>query len=254
MRLAFHHHLAALLTTVERTTINTTVPYIPPAPVWDLDQYIVDLVNNTCRLLYSANYTALRTNGTCEPPQRRLNLLQELGRLLKDAQSRFEHDSAVPPPRDIPLILAASTLPSLVSAMPSVLVSPHKWIMRNWILYHMCRVRILDVLIQHSSHAAGSAQAEGIPTGGKASQTLLSLLSGVNTSSSFLLKCTPFLLGIVTAAGTVSNCLLNDTGLLIAQYPLWMVLDSANTGLHLRDAARRFLEYIDRERNIMTTF
>lgn len=210
-----------------------------------LDQHTMNFVNRACGLLYLANNKEMKAKEPETPVQRPSNMAYALGKLLEDAQSWFDDNPAITVPHEVNIV---STQPQMKQAMPNlptVLVSPQKWIIRNWILYHMGRIRILDELIDNWSHIAACSQF------GK--RSTLSWVHDVNTSAAFLLKCIPFLMGLVDINGVLSSSPLNDTGLLIAQYPLWMVLDCGNTYSDLKYTATQSLEYIDQRRNITVT-
>lgn len=201
----------------------------------EFDRIIAHFVNETCELLYCHSRTT--TSGVPEQ-----SCPESLSGLLQRTETELDDQSTIPRLYELSVDLAKH-YPFCTT--PKVFVTNTVWVARDWILFHMARLRILDVL----SDLSIQVQKDGRPCEG----IQCSYLSGLSESCEFLLGTVPWVVGAITDDGNVANDRLCDTGLLIAQYPLWLVRDCTNAPRDAIEAAISTLEYIDRQRCILRT-
>ncbi|TKA77652.1 hypothetical protein B0A55_04618 [Friedmanniomyces simplex] len=177
-----------------------------------------------------------------EAAQRRLTTIEEataaqavrhsanvLYELLRELEDWLEHCGTLVLPEltRVPLYIPGTVewpLPRSATTT-TILTCEHIWVARAWTLIHMCYVRISDALLGSGTHdtvvhgidgACGTIAGEG--------DRVPQLHARLNTSSRLLLDLAPFLMGLTDEFGCARTTpVLQDTGLLIVQYPLWTI-------------------------------
>lgn len=130
------------------------------------------------------------------------------------------------------------------SSKSAVLVADRLWVARNWILSHMCRMKVLDALLNIFG------PVEDAPFLGDTKDYLLELAE----SSSILLDALPFTMGLVDRECHVRDQLqLHDLGVMVAHYPLWTILQCDNCPPEDRTVAAGIMRYIDEQRSIVSS-
>lgn len=130
------------------------------------------------------------------------------------------------------------------SSGSAVLVADRLWVARNWILFHMCRMKVLDALLNISG------PVKDAPFIGDTRDYLLELAE----SSSFLLDALPFTMGLVDREGHVRDqLLLHDLGVMVAHYPLWTILLCDKCPPNDKTVAAAMMRYIDEQRSIVSS-
>ncbi|KAK0305658.1 hypothetical protein LTR29_008448 [Friedmanniomyces endolithicus] len=139
----------------------------------------------------------------------------------------------------------------------TILICTQNWMARAWTLIHMCYVRISETLLglqlpDEAVHPNDDHDGGGMVVGPGA--TKLRLRARLDTSSRFLLDLTPFLMGLTDESGSASMTptpVLQDSGLLIVQYPLWMILQARFVTPAAKTEAAMLLGFIDEQRRVV---
>jgi len=197
-----------------------------------------------------------REAGALEPPETDvlLTLLRGMEDWLKDCSA-----TTLPRLTRVPLQIPSTLkwpLPRTAMAA-TILICTQNWMARAWTLIHMCYVRISETLLglqlpDEAVHPNDDHDGGGMVVGPGA--TKLRLRARLDTSSRFLLDLTPFLMGLTDESGSASMTptpVLQDSGLLIVQYPLWMILQARFVTPAAKTEAAMLLGFIDEQRRVV---
>lgn len=215
-----------------------------------LDRCVATFVSEACDGMYSLKGMLDRV---IEEQATAADLIQhssELYRLLQETAYTLEHDTSLPNMREIavPLPLHPYWPDSFVRSR--ILVSERFWIARDWILFHMCRIKILDLLLDVEDHCLrhyAAVSSWTLPHWALDKQLALSRL---NESCQILLDIMPFLMGLTNNHGQKTHAHFRDTGLLIAHYPLWTIKQSKNVWYETRQDVEVLLRFFETYRSI----
>ncbi|KAK0773044.1 hypothetical protein LTR91_023157 [Friedmanniomyces endolithicus] len=197
-----------------------------------------------------------RDAGTSDPPE--AGVLLTLLRGMEDWLEKC-NTTTLPRPTRVPLhIPSALKWPLPRTAMATtILIYSQDWMARAWTLIHMCYVRISETLLglqppDEAVHRNDEHDGGGMVVGPGA--TKLRLRARLDTSSRLLLDLTPFLMGLTDENGSASMTptpVLQDSGLLIVQYPLWMLLQARFVAPAAKTEAAVLLSFIDEQRRVV---
>ncbi|EMC94884.1 hypothetical protein BAUCODRAFT_565716 [Baudoinia panamericana UAMH 10762] len=152
--------------------------------------------------------------------------------LLEETEAWLSEEPTVPRPDRVQLQPHGILPWPFFSAKGAVRVHTNAWVIRDWVIYHMCRIRILEAVV-----AADLGDT-------------LTHLARIHESCSFLLETVPILVGALKEDSIVYEFRINDIGIMVAQYPLWLIRDSRNAPDDARQAAAQMLAHIAAQRGI----
>ena len=171
--------------------------------------------------------------------------------LAHETGVRLDHCNTLPRLRRVALSRHPTTEWPASATRTTVLVSDSIWATRIWITYHMCHLTIMDRLLQSQGHGMSpDCHEDGLDATTSGLHTP-SLLSALNASIDYLLDVVPFLTGLIDIYGKPGVGQPNDTGLLIAQYPLWTIEHSLSAKQNAKHEASQLQRFIVRQRRLL---
>ena len=206
-----------------------------------LSVHVAKFVADACDIMHVVKVHQKNLAKGLANPQPLAELSHKLFKLLSETQLWFEQDST-PRPRSVALHSQQDVYWSLPTARATILVSDHTWVARDWVLFHMCCIKISDILLDISMDYLRQTIDEDIQ----------SHLATLIASSRFLLDMMPFVMGIANENGAISAPVLCDIGLLIAHYPLLVLTRSKHLPSDAKLEASTLLTFIEAQRNIVT--
>ncbi|KAK3670071.1 hypothetical protein LTR78_010011 [Recurvomyces mirabilis] len=208
-----------------------------------LDRRVAKLVNESCDLLYMLKGGLYDSAVARASDEGQAMAMRRLCSVLVDTQRWLDSDKHVSRLWRVEGHGLEDQASPLVSARPSILVSGQIWVIRDWILYHMSRIKIFEAIIDKSRTGWSDVASRHFSN----TQTCLEeICSGCN----FLLDTMPFLIGSVDVHGAATGLPLNDTGLLIAHYPLWLIEGCKYASPDSLHSAKALLGYIQAQRSL----
>jgi hypothetical protein len=210
-----------------------------------MDLQIAAFVNDACDLL--DQLAAAEHDISLNRPSECHSTAKRLRGLLADVDSWLDCVPSASRLSESATHLVQHELLQLGVKQRRLLTSGRNWITRDWVLYHMCRVKVLSALSRHSQQYQRDLCHR---TRSDAPQYNKLDIDGINESCESLLGIVPGLIWR-TYHGTTSERLeLNDIGLLISQYPLLLVKDCEYVSALTNTEARTLLEFVDKARGI----
>ncbi|KAK4553041.1 hypothetical protein LTR86_009965 [Recurvomyces mirabilis] len=205
-----------------------------------LDRRVAKLVNESCDLLHMLKAELYGTVTLRATDEGRAIAMRQLCAMLVDTQHWLDSDKHVSRLWRVETRGLKDQNSPLVFARPSILVSGQIWVIRDWVLYHMSRIKILEAMVAEDRVAWRDAAFTKTQT----------CLGEISSSCDFLLDTMPFLIGIVDIEGAATGQPLNDTGLLIAHYPLWLIEGCKYASPDALHSAKALLGYIQAQRSL----
>ncbi|KAK3067901.1 hypothetical protein LTR53_014943 [Teratosphaeriaceae sp. CCFEE 6253] len=207
-----------------------------------LDNRLADFVADACEMTRSLGEEMAWSAGAVSAE----SLASALHGLLMGMEGWLEDSNAIPIPRRTHVSPEQTAMWPFKYLGLTILTSDQIWVARSWIIIHMCYIRIADALLAYTERCLLQDHAKQLPTS-------KSLLERVATSADLLLSMTPPLIGLTDDDdGFVRPTpALNDTGLLIVQYPLWMIRQSTSSSSEAKGQACMLLSFIEERRSII---
>ncbi|KAK3070251.1 hypothetical protein LTR53_010792 [Teratosphaeriaceae sp. CCFEE 6253] len=207
-----------------------------------LDNRLADSVADACEMTRSLGEEMAWSAGAVSAE----SLASALHGLLMGMEGWLEDSNAIPIPRRTHVSPEQTAMWPFKYLGLTILTSDQIWVARSWIIIHMCYIRTADALLAYTERCLLQDHAKQLPPS-------KSLLERVATSADLLLSMTPSLIGLTDDDdGFVRPTpALNDTGLLIVQYPLWMIRQSASSSPEAKEQACMLLSFIEERRSII---
>lgn len=204
----------------------------------ELDARVAVFIADACGVLYAlqGQHHELDDQDSCQNTSQML--VESLRDTLHDMEDWLESRAKETKPKLLRLPIQSVERWPLPMTRSTILVASQTWTGRGWILFHMCKLKILNAFI--------NASVPG-PLQGTSEQAEIDL----RPSTDFLLSLLPPLIGIVDKHGQLQPLpQLHDTGLLIAQYPLWLIGATQHAPEQAKAEASSLLRFVEEQRSI----
>lgn len=149
--------------------------------------------------------------------------------------------------------LAAKLHPawSLPIRWSRMLVMENSWAARNLILFHMGKIKVLDTLMGYSTQQHDIDGMFEYPTKPVLVSSEQWICDGLHNSSRTIFDLVPYVIGLIDKSGKMNMSLsLHDLGLLVIQYPLWMLQQATFVPSDAKTDATTLLAYFRRQRSL----